>query len=84
MADMPAADREKAAKQGRAMAGGRFPIRNRGHLENAIRAVGRAGGPNGTEADRTAVRKFILKRAAALGLKNLIPDTWNSDGTLKS
>jgi hypothetical protein len=78
---MSTADREKAAKRGQAMAGGRFPIKNRGDLENAIRAVGRA---KGGEEGRQAVRRFIVKRAKALGMQNLIPDTWNSDGSLKS
>jgi hypothetical protein len=84
MADMPMRERQQAAKQGQAMPGGRFPIKNRGDLENAIRAVGRAGGPNGTEDDRRKVRSFIIKRAKALGLANLIPDTWSADGSLKS
>lgn len=78
MADISQQQRDKAESKGQAMSGGRFPIRNRSDLENAIRAVGRAKG------DRNAVRRFIIKRARALGLTNLIPDTWNSDGSLKS
>lgn len=70
----------RAQDQGRP---GRFPIRNRADLDNAIRAVGRAGGPSGTEQDRRTVRRFIIKRARALGLTNMIPDTWNADGSLK-
>jgi hypothetical protein len=62
------------------MPGGRFPIRNREDLLKAIRAVGRA---KGGERGRTTVRRFIIKRARALGLASLIPDSWNSDGTLK-
>lgn len=58
----------------------RYWIRNRTDLENAISAVGRAGGG---EAGRRKVRRFIIKRAKALGLANLIPDTWNADGSLK-
>lgn len=60
---------------------GRYPIRNREDLLNAIRAVGRA---KGGEAGRRMVRRFIIKRARALGLADLIPDTWNSDGSLKA
>jgi hypothetical protein len=77
-------------KQGKAMAApgqsrpGRFPIRDRADLEKAISAVGRAGGPSGTEADRVKVRRFILKRARALGLMSLIPAAWSVDGSLKS
>jgi hypothetical protein len=60
---------------------GRFPIRNPTDQENAIRAVGRAGSG---EADRRAVRRFIIKRARALGLSNLVPDSWTADGSLKT
>jgi hypothetical protein len=78
----------QAVKAGQAMPAdggpGRFPIRNGGDLDKAIRAVGRAGGPDGTEADRAKVRRFVIKRARALGLSSLIPDTWNPDGSLKS
>lgn len=81
MADISADERRRLAKQGKAMPGGRFPIRNRSDLENAIRAVGRAKG--GTKG-HNAVRRFIIKRAKALGLSKLIPDDWNSDGSLKS
>lgn len=81
MAEPTAEQRRQAAGKGQAMPGGRFPIRNRADLENAIRAVGRA---KGGEAGRAAVRRFIIKRARALGLAELIPDTWNADGSLKS
>jgi len=61
--------------------GGRFPIRNRSDLLKAIRAVGRA---KGGEEGRRKVRRFIIRRARALGLSDLIPDTWASDGSLKT
>lgn len=80
MSQMDAADRAKAEQRGQAMPGGRFPIRDRDDLLKAIRAVGRA---RGGEKGRTQVRRFIIKRARALGLTDLIPDTWNDDGTLK-
>lgn len=79
MADLSTAARQKAAKQGDAMPGGRFPIRNQMDLENAIRAVGRA---KGGEDGRAQVRRFIMRRARALGLSKLIPDTWSADGSL--
>jgi hypothetical protein len=84
MADFSAEERRRLAARGQAMPGGRFPIRNRADLENAIRAVGRAGGPGGTAADRNTVRRWIIRRARALGLTDMIPDTWNSDGTLRT
>ena len=77
--------RKNLAKQGKAMpggsSGGRFPIRNEADLEKAIQAVGRA---SGGEAGRVKVRRFIMKRARALGLSNKIPDNWNPDGSSKS
>lgn len=53
-----------------------YPIADREDLENAIHAVGRGG------ADHDAIRKYIMGRAKALGLSNLIPSTWNSDGSV--
>lgn len=81
MATPSTEQRRQAESRGQAMTGGRFPIRNRADLEKAIRAVGRAAGG---EAGRKAVRRFIISRAKALGLSALIPNGWNSDGSLKS
>lgn len=79
------AARRCAADRGWAMSDGSFPIRSGEHgaedLSNAIRAVGRAR-PN-TEARRSAVRRHIIKRARSLGMTDQIPDSWNSDGSLK-
>lgn len=80
MADHNTASRRRDAKAGRAMPGGRFPIDNKADLRNAIRAVGRA---KGGEKGRDAVRRFIMKRARALGASSMIPDDWRSDGSLK-
>jgi len=55
-----------------------FPIQDVEALKNAIRAVGRSG------ADHDAVRRFIMRRAHELGADDLIPDTWNKDGSLKT
>lgn len=82
MADMNTAARKKAAAQGQAMPGGRFPVKTRADLENAIRAVGRVR-PN-TEEARSRVRRFIIQRAKAIGASDAIPDTWSADGSLKS
>lgn len=72
--------RRRAEKSGAAMDGGRYPIETKEDLRNAIHAVGRAR-PN-TDAERAKVRRHIMKRARALGLTDLIPDSWNSDGSL--
>lgn len=76
-----AAERQKAEAKGQAMRGGRFPIRNREDLAKAIKAVGRA---KGGEAGRAAVRRFIVKRARALGLTSMLPASWSADGSLKT
>lgn len=87
MPDVSADRMRDLVQQGKAMPApdqdrpGRFPIRNREDLLNAIRAVGRAAGG---ESGRRVVRRFIIKRARALGLLDLIPDTWNSDGSLNA
>lgn len=71
--------RKNLARQGKAMpggdSGGRFPIRNDTDLVRAIKAVGRA---KGGEAGQAKVRAFIVKRAKALGLQKLIPDSWST------
>lgn len=86
MADMNTAQRRQAAARGQALpdaqTGGRFPITDRVSLDKAIRAVGRVR-PD-TDAARASVRRFIIKRASALGASDMIPDSWLSDGSLKS
>ena len=82
MAGPDTTTRKSLAKQGKAMpdpkgSGGRFPIRNEADLRKAIQAVGRA---SGGEAGRAKVRRFIMKRARALGVSHLIPDSWTSSG----
>lgn len=86
MAQPDAKTMKSLVQQGKAMPAnngpGRFPIRNRDDLQNAIRAVGRVQPP--TEEARAKVRRFIMKRARELNLQQLIPDSWASDGTLKT
>lgn len=82
-ADLNAAARRYAASQGWAMPDGSYPIRpanNHGaqDLAKAIRAVGRSG------ASRDGVRRYVMKRAGALGLMSTIPHTWQADGSLSS
>ena len=80
MADFTAQQRRDLAKSGQAMSSGSFPIRNRADLANAIRAVGRA---KGATAGHNLVRRYIIRRARALGAVDMIPDTWAGDGSLK-
>jgi hypothetical protein len=89
MADPTNEERRRFAQMGWAMPDGSYYIRpdHPEDLGNAIKGVGRAtatGTPRATdEAQRNAVRRHIMKRARALGRSDEIPDTWNSDGTLK-
>lgn len=68
--------REEAGKSGEALEDGSYPIKDKDDLEKAIRAVGR-----GTAHAHNTIRQHIMKRAKALGLTELIPDNWGSDGS---
>ena len=72
--------RQDAAAKGQAMRTGAFPIKTMADMHNAIMAVGRA---KGGAAGQAAVRRFIMKRAKALGGMDQIPASWNADGSLK-
>ena len=76
--DIPQAERDADAKSGAAMPDGSYPIRSKGDLRNAIKAVGRGG------ADHDAIRRHIIARAKSLGLTDMIPDNWGADGSLKA
>jgi hypothetical protein len=69
--DYSSEQREKFAKSGVAMPGGRYPIANEQDLKNAVKAYGR-----GNPKDRAAIRRHIIKRAKALGKSSLLPDDW--------
>ena len=85
MAQLDAQQKKKLLAKGQAIknASGKpsFQIANKNDLSNAIRAVGRVR-PN-TEEARSRVRRYIIRRARALGASNMIPDTWSADGSLK-
>jgi hypothetical protein len=72
--------RKKLGAQGKALpsksdGAPRYPIPNVEYLKKAIKAVGRGKG------DHSVIRRYIMRRARALGATNLIPDNWNSDGS---
>lgn len=69
-------DRKQMASSGEAMEDGSYPIADEEDLSNAIHAVGRGG------ADHNAIRAHIIKRAKTLGKSDMIPDNWNSDGSM--
>jgi hypothetical protein len=78
LARIPEEVRLELAREGKAMPGGSFPIRNVDDLKNAIHAYGRA-----KASDRTAVRKHIIKRARELRQAKLIPSHWLHAGSME-
>jgi HK97 family phage prohead protease len=51
-----------------------YPVADEEDLHNAIHAVGRGG------ASHDAIRRYIIRRAKALGLSSAIPDNWTAGG----
>jgi hypothetical protein len=70
-------DRGRMAKSGAAMADGSYPIADEDDLHKAIHAVGR-----GRHSSHDAIRRHIIARAEALRLSSVIPEDWESDGSL--
>lgn len=64
--DFTAAERKAMADKGQAMPDGSFPIATREDLQNAMQALGRA-------SNRAAVVAHIRKRAAAMGMTDMLP-----------
>jgi len=71
-------ERKEMAAKGIAMPDGSFPIPDKQHLISAIHMVGLAG----PDKDRRAIRRHIIRRAEALGLRDLIPAHWHADGSV--
>lgn len=63
-------ERKTLASAGEAESDGSYPVRNMQDLKDAIKAVGRSKNIEST-------KKHIKKRAKALGLSHLIPETWS-------
>jgi hypothetical protein len=55
-----------------------YPIGDKDDLGKAIDAVGRGN------ADHDAVRRHIIRAAKRLDATDMIPETWNSDGSIKA
>ena len=62
--------RDAMAKAGEALPDGSYPIADEDDLKNAIQAFGRA-------KDKAKTKAHIMKRAADLGLEDLIPENWS-------
>lgn len=71
------AQRKAMASKGQAMKDGSYPVSNKADLRKAVRAVGRGN------SGHDAIRKHIIDRAKALGLTDMIPDDWTSNGSMK-
>jgi HK97 family phage prohead protease len=56
-----------------------FPCENEADVKSAVLAVNRA-----RPAERPGIRKFIMRRAKALGCADLIPPAWEASGALQS
>jgi hypothetical protein len=70
--DISMDERKKLAAKGQAKPDKSFPIANAEDLTSAIRL-----------AKSDSDRRHVIKNAKRLGMESKIPDTWNSDGTLK-
>jgi hypothetical protein len=70
-ATITAEQRRKWAKAGQALPDGSWPIPDRAFLKKAIQSFGRGDKSN------ARVKAWIVKRARALKLVDLLPDKWN-------
>ena len=69
-----AEERRQAAKSGAALPDGSYPIQNANDLHNAIHAIGR-----GSHHGHAEIHDHIVNRAKALGLTNMLPDSWSGN-----
>lgn len=69
--DYSAEERKKMTDKGEAMAGGKYPIKSKADVENAVKDWNRTG----QAAD---VKAHILARAKDLGCTDCVPDDWTS------
>lgn len=69
--DFSQKERKDLAKEGEAMPNGKYPIRNKQDLHDAIRLVGASSMP------KSEVKAWIRKRAKALGLESELPEDWS-------
>lgn len=69
-------ERKDLAKKGEAMPNGKYPIRNRQDLKDAIRLSG------SSSMSKEDVRKWIKKRAKELNLEDELPEDWKVEKTM--
>lgn len=70
--DFSHSERKDLAKKGEAMPNGKYPIRNRQDLKDAIKLSGASDMP------KEKVKAWIKKRAKELGLESELPEDWKS------
>ena len=69
-------ERKDLAKKGEAMPNGKYPIRNRQDLKDAIRLSG------SSSMSKKEVKKWIKKRAKELNLEDELPEDWKVEKTM--
>lgn len=69
-------ERKDLAKKGEAMPNGKYPIRNKQDLKDAIRLSGSSSMP------KEEVKKWIKKRAKELNLEDELPEDWKVEKTM--
>jgi hypothetical protein len=74
--DYPHEKRMELAAKGEAMPDGSYPTDTSECLQHAFEAYGRE-----TDANRPALRRYLVRRAVAMGRTDLIPDDWHVEGT---
>lgn len=67
--DFSEKQRDKLSSKGEALPDGSYPIASKRDLANAISSYGRAKNPE-------IVKRWIVKRAKALGASEMIPKNW--------
>jgi hypothetical protein len=72
------AERDQAVKDGNAMPGGEYPVRNCDELTKGVHAVGRGSG------EHDAIRRHLMRQQVKHNCAaDSIPSNWGSDGSLK-
>lgn len=69
-------ERKDLAKKGEAMPNGKYPIRNRQDLKDAIRLSG------SSSMSKEDVKKWVKKRAKELNLEDELPEDWKVEKTM--
>lgn len=69
-------ERKDLAKKGEAMPNGKYPIRNKQDLKDAIRLSG------SSSMSKEEVKKWIKKRAKELNLEDELPEDWKVEKTM--